>query len=123
MKKRLHVKLFDTKDKTYKQTFLGIPQGGVDSSYLWNIYLLGFDEFIKNHITNKFAEINQKVMTDRKGNTIKNPPINPLYNRADKELIKIKKLVLKEKSKLALQNYITKEEYKPLFELIKTKKS
>ena len=32
------------------------------------------------------------------GKTIKNPPINPLYNRKDKEIVKIKKLIKIEKN-------------------------
>ena len=42
--------LFDTKDKKYFDTFLGIPQGGIDSPYLFNIYFLGMDEYILKHV-------------------------------------------------------------------------
>lgn len=41
MKKRLDLLIFDTKAYRYEQTLIGIPQGGIDSPYLWNIYLLG----------------------------------------------------------------------------------
>lgn len=65
MKKRLNLRLFDTKDNKYKNTLLGIPQGGIDSPYLWNIYLLGFDFFIQNDIKNKIDKINDKRLISR----------------------------------------------------------
>ena len=34
MKKRLNLRLFNTDTKSYENTFLGIPQGGVDSPFL-----------------------------------------------------------------------------------------
>lgn len=47
---------------------LGIPQGGIDSPYLFNIYLSEFDEFIHNVITEKLDTLNNKLNGTRKFN-------------------------------------------------------
>lgn len=53
MKERLKLKLFDTENKEYEKTLLGIPQGGIDSPYLYNIYMKEFDDFILSKIDNE----------------------------------------------------------------------
>lgn len=52
MRRRLDLILFDVKADKYVDSFLGIPQGGIDSPYLFNIYLLGMDVFIKDSLKN-----------------------------------------------------------------------
>jgi retron-type reverse transcriptase len=116
MKTRLKIRLYDTKTDNYEDTFLGIPQGGIDSPYLWNIYLLGMDEFIKKDIKNYITSINQKILT-KKGITLVNPPINPLYNKLSKKRLSIMKEISKKlESKPSKQN---KENY---FNLLKQKR-
>jgi hypothetical protein len=104
MRKRLNLRLFDTKTNKFEQTFLGIPQGGVDSPYLWNIYLLGMDKFIIEHITKKFDEINIKRLTSSAGPTkgmiMTNSPVNKLYQKQDRICANLKKAKLLEKEKL-----------------------
>lgn len=102
MKKRLHLRLFDTKDKNYKQTYLGIPQGGIDSPYLWNIYLLGLDQFIKNDISNYIEKINEKRLKTNSnipGNKgkIKQSARNPIYNKLDRIISRLRKKIKLEK--------------------------
>ena len=40
---------------------LGIPQGGIDSPYLWNIYMLEFDNFVETELKAWFEKLNKKV--------------------------------------------------------------
>jgi len=66
MRKRLHLTLFDVKEGKYQKTFFGVPQGGIDSPYLFNIYLLGMDEFITNSLTKYCNEENLKRLGENK---------------------------------------------------------
>jgi retron-type reverse transcriptase len=121
MKGRLNLRLYDTEKKAYEQTFLGIPQGGIDSPYLFNIYLLGMDEYIQNEIPKLLEQKNSQRLTNR-GNDgvirmLKNAPINPQYNKLDKLLVAQKKKIkniLKE-----LDSFSKRKEY---FKLLKEKK-
>lgn len=60
LRKRLKLITFDFEKNKYEQTFLGVPQGGIDSPYLFNIFLLGMDSFIKTHVQKLLDEENQK---------------------------------------------------------------
>nr|YP_010700507.1 putative group II intron reverse transcriptase/maturase mat7 [Strombomonas costata]WCH63646.1 putative group II intron reverse transcriptase/maturase mat7 [Strombomonas costata] len=60
IKKRLDYEYYDTKDKKFCKENEGLPQGGTDSPYLWNIYMLEFDNFILNHIKDYIETINTK---------------------------------------------------------------
>mmetsp|Transcript_9508 Transcript_9508/g.27192 ORF Transcript_9508/g.27192 Transcript_9508/m.27192 type:complete len:809 (-) Transcript_9508:3728-6154(-) len=85
LKNRLKMTLFDTKTERYKTNFLGIPQGGIDSPYLWNIYLMGMDEFIQNDIQKILDNINSsRLKSQRNGKPLKTQPMNPEYNRVKK---------------------------------------
>jgi hypothetical protein len=94
MKRRLSLRLFDTVDKKYKDTFLGIPQGGIDSPYLWNIYLMGLDTFVKDDIGKYLDSLNIKRMRSkapgRQDQLVKESPTNPLYQKKQRELDKTK---------------------------------
>lgn len=61
IKKRLDYEIYNTKKKKYEKEELGIPQGGIDSPYLWNIYMSIFDEHIIKSLTEKFEKINLRV--------------------------------------------------------------
>nr|YP_009463672.1 hypothetical protein SG3EUKT975822.1 [Haematococcus lacustris]YP_009463741.1 Reverse transcriptase family protein [Haematococcus lacustris]AUW36494.1 hypothetical protein SG3EUKT975822.1 [Haematococcus lacustris]AUW36563.1 Reverse transcriptase family protein [Haematococcus lacustris] len=50
MRSRLHRYVFDVRSSTYSKVFEGLPQGGIDSPYLWNIYLMGMDDFVKKRM-------------------------------------------------------------------------
>lgn len=65
VRERLNRIIFDTKNEKYEETFLGLPQGGVDSPILWNLYLLGMDEFIISNLNKKVEEINNTRLKNR----------------------------------------------------------
>jgi len=90
---RLHLTLFDVKDNKFNKTFLGIPQGVIDSPYLFNIYLLGMDEYITNLLKTKCEEINSK----RKPTTIsKEYASNSEQNQRRRNKIKRMKTAIKD---------------------------
>ncbi len=68
IQERLNYNYLDTKISQYIKEEHGIPQGGVDSPYLWNIYMMEFDEHVCSHVQNLLDGLNKKV---RKNKTIK----------------------------------------------------
>lgn len=60
IEKRLEYEYKVISEKEYKIDKEGLPQGGVDSPYLWNIYMLEFDDFIIENTTNLFNKLNNK---------------------------------------------------------------
>lgn len=97
IKNRLNYQYYDTEEKIYKKTEEGIPQGGADSPYLWNIYMLGFDEYIQNEIKGKFlTEINSKYHKNNKEKDwLYNKSIE--LNKRKSTLVKIFRFIWKEK--------------------------
>lgn len=63
IKQRLDYEYFDPKQKRYIREEAGIPQGGIDSPYLWNIYMSKFDEFVKKHTSEYLNQVNPKAKT------------------------------------------------------------
>jgi hypothetical protein len=61
IKERLNYQYFDTIKQKYIEEKEGIPQGGIDSPYLWNIYMLEFDNFVQTKTTEILDELNKKV--------------------------------------------------------------
>nr|ALO21632.1 hypothetical protein [Stephanosphaera pluvialis] len=61
IEERLDYNYLDTKLSKYIKEEHGIPQGGIDSPYLWNIYMMEFDEYVHKYVGNLFNEINKKV--------------------------------------------------------------
>lgn len=79
IKKRLDCECYDTVEKTYFRDKIGIPQGGTDSPYLWNIYMLVFDIFITENIGKIVEKINKKtrgIDTSKKKRFLNNERIN-----------------------------------------------
>jgi hypothetical protein len=66
IRERLNRIVYDAKTSKYEKTFLGLPQGGVDSPYLWNIYLIGMDKFIKERLTQLVEIENNKRLNNHK---------------------------------------------------------
>lgn len=64
---RLEYTFFDMKLGKYVKEDKGIPQGGIDSPYLWNIYFHEFDLHIQEYLTNKLNGINEKLRTKPNG--------------------------------------------------------
>lgn len=89
LRTRIDYQYFDTKTDTYHQDKDGIPQGGIDSPYLWNIYMHTFDMQLKKHLDNKFETLNNKARVNLKTGEPLAPKTNKyltLYNRIDKEV-------------------------------------
>jgi hypothetical protein len=61
MKQRLNYEYFDTSKNQYVEEKEGVPQGGIDSPYLWNIYMAEFDDFVINYTHTYFAGLNKKA--------------------------------------------------------------
>lgn len=58
---RLDYIFYDQEKGEYIKDTEGIPQGGTDSPYLWNIYMLEFDVFILTEIKEQIEKTNIKV--------------------------------------------------------------
>jgi len=65
LKERLQYNFFDTQSKENVKPEIGVPQGGIDSPYLYNIYMKKFDEWIIEHTNNLSIEINKKTRINR----------------------------------------------------------
>lgn len=62
MEARLKYQFFDTKTEDYvNEEEVGIPQGGSDSPYLFNIYLAEFDNFVLDYTQSLSDKLNRKV--------------------------------------------------------------
>jgi retron-type reverse transcriptase len=59
---RLDYTFFDMNENKYVKESHGIPQGGIDSPYLWNIYMMEFDVHIQEYLNQLFNKINDKVL-------------------------------------------------------------
>ena len=64
IKDRLNYEFYDTEKRLYVKEEEGIQQGGTDSPYLWNIYMLEFDIFIMKDIMEIITKINIKTRGD-----------------------------------------------------------
>lgn len=75
IRKRLDYTYLDVKTQEYVKEDVGLPQGGIDSPYLWNIYMMEFDEFVISHTTELFDQLNKKV----RGTEKKTDKMSPAY--------------------------------------------
>jgi len=118
MRKRLSLIVYDVKAKEYEKTEVGLPQGGVDSPYLFNIYLLGLDKFIKNDLQKKLIDpVNEFRGVDKRVGEYKYNPRSSNYNERRKHpefvsrYMKLTQTTLKEKLNKAKTLGISVEEY------------
>lgn len=65
IEQRLEYQYYDTKLQKYVEDKEGIPQGGIDSPYLWNIYMHEFDTILYDVTSRIFNESNQKMLKRR----------------------------------------------------------
>lgn len=71
IKQRLNYMFYDTESRTYQTPVDGIPQGGIDSPYLFNIYMKEFDEWLLNHLRKTADDQNKIIRIDKhSGKTI-----------------------------------------------------
>lgn len=61
IKTRLDYQYYDSTTGKYAEEKEGIPQGGSDSPYLWNIYMMEFDEYVHEYLEKEFETHNIKV--------------------------------------------------------------
>ncbi len=104
IKKRLKYTYFNSSTRKFITEKEGIPQGGIDSPYLWNIYMLEFDKWIKKYMENLLSKKNKKMKTviekelnkeinneTKEKSTKRYQKIDPYYNKireAKRSLIK-----------------------------------
>jgi retron-type reverse transcriptase len=75
-------------DKGHQEdSLLGVPQGGLASPILFNIYMNEFDDYINNELANEIAQYNQQ-------NQRKEKPGNKQYNNAQVKLDRERKKYL-----------------------------
>lgn len=82
---RLNYDYVDTKTNKRHRPEKGIPQGGIDSPYLFNIYLYAFDTYIMEEIKNKIEKMNKNIKK-------KAPPLKMRRNMSDRNQRQIKNL-------------------------------
>jgi retron-type reverse transcriptase len=61
IRERLDYQFFDTLTNKYVEEEKGIPQGGIDSPYLWNIYMNEFDNHIQTYMDQLMDSLNKKI--------------------------------------------------------------
>jgi retron-type reverse transcriptase len=59
---RLRYYVFLTDKNKIERSKEGVQQGGIDSPYLWNIYMYEFDQYIHTYLNNMFSFINNKIL-------------------------------------------------------------
>lgn len=66
----------------------GTPQGGIESPYLWNIYMMSFDDFIHNELQDYINDLNvaHGYLPNVAKKDQKKTPLNP-YGRITKGLL------------------------------------
>jgi group II intron reverse transcriptase/maturase len=64
-------------------TLTGVPQGGLASPILFNIYMHEFDQFIKNDLQKNIEEINKSETRTQK-------PRNPEYNKISTQITRLR---------------------------------
>ena len=99
-------------EKTFIDTFLGVPQGGICSPILFNIYMHEFDIFMSEQLS---IIINEKDPNSRKNRTIKE---NSEYKKLRNRRKKCENDIIKEKEN---PNIIDKD-IKTLFKAIRENK-
>lgn len=133
IKKRLDYEYWDTKENKYMRPEEGLPQGGIDSPYLWNIYMSIFDEFITNSLTEYTNKLNEekrgnnkrrgiiskeKRIIERKRTTIRNI-LNSLQKYKEQEQLERLKYIASKSVKVLNEEGVLKGELAGLKEILK----
>lgn len=116
---RLDYQFFDQETQSYVEEGKGIPQGGIDSPYLWNIYMNEFDNHIQAHVTNRLESINKKIRgnLDKRSKSITKELAAVIFKR--RSLIKTIALSQQYKSKDKYDEFVKSK--KPGSQAVKVK--
>jgi hypothetical protein len=107
---RYHTNISNSYKKYYESPVDGVQQGGIDSPYLYNIYMNKYDNWVIEHLKKKKIEIEQKVRINRhtKNHKLTAVKSTTLVNTKEKTIIRnqIKSLKIKmHKSKTKEEKY------------------
>lgn len=134
LEKRLDYEFYDSKENKYIREKEGLPQGGIDSPYMWNIYMSIFDEYIISHLNNNFDKLNNKpnkttgniVIPKRRKNERIRTSIKKILEFINKNkeinLSKFKEIMKKNAKTLKDEKYFTGETLTALTEIRKEMK-
>ncbi|MGQ2957956.1 reverse transcriptase domain-containing protein [Agrobacterium sp.] len=89
--------IFDQLQKTYKDSLLGVPQGGIVSPLLWNIYMHEFDKFVLNDLSETIQTINRR---QKRKALPTNKPYKKIAYQSDKYINLYKALTINPGKKL-----------------------
>nr|YP_009144894.1 hypothetical protein [Euglenaria anabaena]AKJ83341.1 hypothetical protein [Euglenaria anabaena] len=131
LEKRLNYEFYDSKENKYIREKEGLPQGGIDSPYMWNIYMSIFDEYIINHLEHKFDKLNNKpakgniAPKQRRSNDKKRTTIKKILewinnNNDESTLSRLKELMKKSAKTLKEENHFQGEPLYALKDITKT---
>lgn len=86
---RLNYEYFDSEKEIFVIDNEGIPQGVTDSPYLWNIYMLEFDIYVNDMLTELLEKINSKTRGKNSENKKYVNKVRDTYSRRKLALCKI----------------------------------
>lgn len=66
LRERLNYDFVEKETNVRVKPTIGIPQGGIDSPYLFNIYMNELDIFVKEEVSKEIYKLNDKMVVDRK---------------------------------------------------------
>lgn len=124
MRTRLKIIIYDkiNKQNPYETQSIGIPQGGIDSPFLYNIYMYEFDSYIQENFQHIFDQENKKrLISKQTKKPLLNNPVNPLYNKINQKIKRTKKIKEQILEKIKSNNLETK--HNNLMELYDTLKT
>lgn len=90
MKTRLDYDYVDMSNNTRVRLTMGIPQGGIDSPYLFNIVFHELDKFVTGNLQSYLDKLNSKAGLTPSGRR----PINKARRNTRDKLLRMEKRVL-----------------------------
>jgi Reverse transcriptase (RNA-dependent DNA polymerase) len=93
--------IFDSLQHANLDPVSGVPQGGIVSPILWNIYMHEFDKYITTEIKDLFDALNKRQGRDLPG---KQATPNRIYNQLLHQRLRLKKLIQLNLAELSLKS-------------------
>lgn len=116
IRQRIDYVYYDNSTSQFHKDEIGIPQGGIDSPYIWNIYMHEFDLYVKEYMTNLLEQYNSKR------NSLGGSKPNKLYHsiRSNRYTTRLAiRWLLKLRSKQSYQHWLENEPDKALIKSVK----